>query len=297
MPADERPQLDLFAHSRDVMLRNDAIDALVRRDLHAAAAARQALSREDPQHGSLPALDILIAAVSAPGRGAFLSVTDSIQARRQVEDTLGPAARSLLGSDAAAWLAPVWRRLAERAAALPFVAAQGDGHAAALWLLAGEPAAAAQAVERVDSWRRIPLPLSWMIQARHACEGMDAVWPLLAELAWLAPSRFGMCVRALSDPLLDRLLRRFDAEFEPDADTSTDPLPWFPAWLANDQPGLLPLLRQAQAGLAGAPERAFRLMAELLGLERQGRHNDLIASRKRLRDLQPALYALYMRTR
>jgi hypothetical protein len=297
MPAEERPQLDLFADSRDVMLRNDAIDALMRRDLQAAGAARQALSREDPQHGSLPVLDILIAALSAPGHGAFSSVTDSTQARRQVEHTLEPAVLSLLGPNAAAWLAPVWRRLAERAAALPFVAAHSDGHAATLWLLAGEPATAAQAVERIDSWRRIPQPLAWMIQARHACEGLDAVWPLLAELAWVAPSRFSVCVRALSDPLLDRLLRRFDAEFDPGADTASDPLAWFPAWLANDQPGLLPLLRQAQAGLATEPERAFRLMAELLGLERQGRHNDLIASRKRLRDLQPALYALYMRTR
>jgi hypothetical protein len=154
MPAEEeRPQLDLFADSRDVMLRNDAVSALMRRELQAAGAARQALSREDPQHGSLPALDTLIEALSAQGPGAFASLAEAIRVRRQVEDTLTPAALSLLGPHAAAWLAPVWRGLAERAAALPFIAAEADGHAAVLRLLAGEPAAAAQAVARIDSWR------------------------------------------------------------------------------------------------------------------------------------------------
>ena len=58
----------------------------------------------------------------------------------------------------------------------------------ALWLRAGDFAAAADAVARIESWRRIPAPLAWMAEARYRLDGLDAHWGLLAELAWLAPS-------------------------------------------------------------------------------------------------------------
>jgi hypothetical protein len=300
MSANAHPQLDIFADSRDVMLRNDAIEALLRRDTHAATAALRALAEFEPKHEALVSLGVLAAALTpAPGT-AFANLAEASAARHAMAISIVPAAQAVLRAEATGWLAPLWRVLAERAAALPFradAAETAEAHAAPLWLLAGEPAAAAQAVERIESWRRIPTALAWMSQARHAIYGLDAVWPLLAELAWLAPARFSQCARALADPLLDRLMRRCETECEFDVDHITDLLAWFPAWLLNDQPALLPRLRQAEPGLGSEAERAFRLMGELLGLERQGRHADLIEGRKRLRGLQPALYAVYMRTR
>jgi hypothetical protein len=136
-----------------------------------------------------------------------------------------------------------------------------------------------------------------MILARHRSDGLDAVWPLLAELAWLAAPRLEASARAMDDPLLKRLLRRFEDEFDPGEPNIAEPLAWFPAWLLSAQPALLPRLREARRGQDSAPERGFRLMVELLGLERQGRQRELIAARKQLRDLQPALYAAYMSTR
>ena len=41
----------------------------------------------------------------------------------------------------------------------------------------------------------------------------------------------------------------------------------------------------------------MHLLLDLLHLERQGRQRDLIEQRKTLRDLQPALFAAYMRNR
>ena len=41
----------------------------------------------------------------------------------------------------------------------------------------------------------------------------------------------------------------------------------------------------------------MRVMLDLLHLERQGRQHELPARRRQLRDLQPALFALYMKTR
>ncbi len=305
-------QLDLFEHSRDTMLRNDVLDALLRGDAAAAALARRSLAEAEPGHATLPALDGLIAALDESASAApFADHAQAAAARTRLDQTVAPQARSQFGAAAAdGWLAPLWRRLAERAAALPFAAAQADDHAAPLWLRAGDAASAAvaaQAVAAIASWRRIPAPLGWMAVARYRSEGLDAIWPLLAELAWLAPPRFALTARALADPLLNRLLRRYEDNVDtgaPDGSGSgsgsgsaADPMAWFPAWLLIDQPALLPRLREAASGQDSVPERVFRLMCELLGLERQGRHHELIAARKRLRDQQPALYAAYMASR
>ena len=340
------PQLDLFEHSRDTMLRNDALDALLRRDPAAAAHATRALADFDTQHGALPALQTLVTALlAATDTAAFTGHDDAAQARAPLQQRVVPAACAQFGAMVGAvWLAPLWRGLAQRAALLPFVPARPDDHAAPLWLRAAAAAAgvgavpgaaqttaqttahaaahaaargaansadraaadaaadaaaraAAQAVQRIESWRRIPTPLGWMAQAQHRSAGLDSTWPLLLELLWLAPPRFADTAQALADPLLNRLLGRFDDGFDPGPDDGIGALAWFPAWLLIDQPALLPLLRGAQTGQNSLPEQAFRLMAELLGLERQGRHHEVIDGRKRLRDLRPALYAVYMKAR
>ena len=302
MPAQPTPQLDLFEHSRDTMLRNDVLDALQRRDADAATLAWHALADFEPRHEALPALAGLIAALeSARNNTLFRVHAEAAVAREQLARSVAPVAQSQFGAAAAAaWLAPLWRGLADRAAALPFSAAQTEDHAAALWLNVGDATAAIEAVkavEGIESWRRIPAPLGWMALARYRSEGLDNIWPLLAELAWLAPQRFGQTARALADPLLKRLLRRFDEQFDLGDGQVADPLAWFPAWLLTEQPGLLPRLLGARTGQHSEPERGFGLVAELLGLERQGKHHELIAGRKRLRDVQPALYAAYMETR
>jgi hypothetical protein len=68
-----------------------------------------------------------------------------------------------------------------------------------------------------------------MVQARLRLEGLDATWPLLAELAWLAPARLAEVLPSAGDPLLDKLSRQFAAEFDGRADVAD--LAWFPAWL------------------------------------------------------------------
>ncbi|MGF6301181.1 MULTISPECIES: hypothetical protein [Paraburkholderia] len=98
-----------------------------------------------------------------------------------------------------------------------------------LWLLAGDRAAAIEAVEAIESWSRIPAPLAWMTEARYRAAGLDAAWPLLAQLAWLAPARFVALLPALGDASLDALRQRFDAEFPGTGEV--DDYSWFPAWL------------------------------------------------------------------
>lgn len=293
-------QFDIFEHSRDTMLRNDVLAALDRGDVGAARLAWTALGNEYPLDASLAPLASLIAALDRRSAGELPDHDALREARHVMIEEVEPAALRMFGEAAGtAWLGFFWRQTAQRAARLAFRADRSEDHAAPLWLRAGEWAAAADAVASIESWRRIPVPLAWMIEARiHLpgdAGGLQACWGLLAELAWLSPARFDATTRRLAEPVLDKLRKRFDSGFE--GDGGVDDLALFPAWLLTDQPGLARVLGQAQASLQHEPERAMRLMLDLLSLERQGRHHDLVARRKQLRDLNPSLYSAYLKTR
>lgn len=289
-------QLDIFSHSRDVMLRNDVIAALEKRDAAAARAARRQLEQQFAADATLAPQALLIDALESADAALF---ADHAAARAACIELLGcvaAAARQVLGDASAPdWLRPLWASLARRSAALPFRAQDVDAHAAPCWLRAGAWTAAAEAVERIESWRRIPAPLAWMTEARYGQHGLDAAWPLLAELAWLASRRFGTLLDSLQDPSLNRLRKRFDAGFE--GDGSPVDLNWFPAWLLIDTPALAGVLAQAQSSLHEPAERAMRLLVDLLELERRGRHHDLVDRRRALRGLNAGLYQAYMATR
>lgn len=293
-------QLDIFEHSRDTMLRNDVVAALERHDAGAARSAWRSFADEFALDATLAPLAVLVGALEQATAVQLPDHDATREARLALTDTIEPAARRSLGDRAAArWLALLWRDLARRAAQLPFAADRSEDHAAALWLRGGEWAAAVQAVAGIESWRRIPAPLAWMAQGRYRIDGLDGAWALLSELAWLAPGRFDRLVTLLADPVLNRLRREFDADFDASPALAGDgqDLAWFPAWVLTRHAALAGPLGQAQPGLNTAAEQALRLMLELLGLERQGRHRELVARRKVLRDLQPSLYAAYMATR
>jgi hypothetical protein len=52
-------QLDIFADSRDVTLRNDVLEQWQRRDAAAACTALDRLAREYPDDGALSAMTVL----------------------------------------------------------------------------------------------------------------------------------------------------------------------------------------------------------------------------------------------
>ncbi len=288
-------QLDIFEDGAERMRLNDLASALERDDMPAARLAAAALSAEFPDNPQLNTATLLISSLTRAAEAQALPDLDAAaRARDFIERDLAPAATALLGAaEAGPWLARRWRELALRAAALPFQRDQADSHAAALWLRAGAWAEAMAAVQRIESWRRVPQALAWMLHARCQADGIDACWPWLAELCWLAPTRAPAVLASLPDHRLHKALRRFEGEF----DLETERIAWLPAWLAIDQPLLATTLAQAQAVGNGEPERAFRLVVGLIALEGQGRHHDIVARRKQLRDLQPDLLALYMRSR
>ncbi|WP_265288166.1 hypothetical protein [Verminephrobacter eiseniae] len=108
-------QLGIFEHSRDVMLRNDVMQALERYD---ATAARMACEREYPLDMSLPALLALAGAIEAGDRNRFRGHDALRQARQALQESIQPVARRTFGDKgAAAWLGRLWQDLAQRAGA------------------------------------------------------------------------------------------------------------------------------------------------------------------------------------
>jgi hypothetical protein len=221
------------------------------------------------------------------------------QASINLLEVLTPTAQHLMGSPGAVlWLRHFWQALIKRAAHLPFQAAAESAHAAPMLLHIQDWQSALDVVARIESWRRIPAPLAWMAQAKLQLHGLRAAWPLLAELAWLAPKRLEALIQAAPEPILLHLKEQFEASFEPPlgADATQD-LAWLPAWLLTVQPRYAADLALAQPGQHSVPEQAMRLMINLLWLERQGRHHDIVKQRKSLRDLNPWLYGAYLQTR
>jgi hypothetical protein len=289
-------QFDFFNDNQNVALRNDVIVALEQSDATKARQAWQVLKEQFPQDDCLASLLLLIDWLAQRSSSLLPDHLALMQVRQYLQGPIEAAAQRNLGQPGAAiWMKQRWQELAERATALAYHPDHKESHAAPLWLQAGQWQAAANAVARIESWRRIPAPLAWMLQARLALQGLQSNWGLLAELAWLSPTRSQQVFSASPEPLLQQLLAKFGAGFEGEGDVSD--LAWFPAWVLTERPKLAEHLAQAQTGQHSAPEQALRLMLELLGLEHQGRHHDVVQRRKTLRGLHASLYAAYMATR
>ena len=287
-------QLDIFEHSRDVVLRNAAIDALRQRDANACMQAVAALAKEYGADPLLPDLDLLRKKLHAPapdvlGREAATAIL------RETGGAVAAAAHEVFGRAAQAWLAPLWADLAAAIAHYPFESGNEELHAAPLLLRTGRWADAAACIESMASWRRQPAPLAWMIEARCRIAGFDAIWPLLAELAWMAPQRAQALAPRLELAELDSLVRGFDAEFE--GEGAADDFAWFPAWVVIADRRRVAGLLLAEDGAHTPAESCARIVLGLLALERQGRHAELVESRRKLREAHPVLFARYMQDR
>jgi hypothetical protein len=290
-------QLDIFNDSRDLALRNDIAHALLHGELQAARQGAATLQAEFDSDAVLAPAAILIdhlAGQGPPAPGSSPDAAEVLRLRSRLEGEIAAAAVAVFGQqDAPAWLAAQWCWLAGRAASIAWHPGHADAHAAALYLRGRNWLRAAESTAGIESWRRIPLPLLWMAQARWHGRGADAAWPLLAEALWLVPARAAALIPELADAWLDKLARRFEERFEPDpADWA-----WLPACALVEQPLLAGPLSTAVPPADSAPGEGFKQVMALLRLEREGRHREIVEHRSRLRALSAPLFAAYMRTR
>jgi len=73
-------QLDIFEHSRDLMLRNDVLFALEQRDALLARAACLKLEAEYPGDHALPPLELLVTTLERPDGTPFADPAEAAQA-------------------------------------------------------------------------------------------------------------------------------------------------------------------------------------------------------------------------
>ena len=288
-------QFDLFEYSRDTGMRHDVLNALEQFDANAARLALATLEASFPHDATLPDMISLIAALEQRATSPFPNHAAAASMRLCLSQVEPIALLMFEPKPGRTWLNKLWREAALRTAALPFLAKESENHAAPLYLRGGDWVSAENAVAAIASWRRIPAPLAWMAEAKYHQFGLEAVWPLLCELAWIAPGRFADWVTRLANPTLGSLLKKFYAQFEGHGDDSD--ITWFPAWLLIENGALATHLQDLQPARDGAPEQAALTLRELLGLERRGGHQAIIERRRRLQGLQPDLYAAYMKTR
>ena len=293
-------QLDIFDDSRDVALRNDLARALLDGDPAAAQRIADTLRAEfgaDPMLAPATALIEHLRWRQSMVTSGRLGVAAVLDARHRLDNPVAAAAAAVLGAqEARTWLADQWCWLAGQAAGIGWHPAHAEAHAAALYLRGQAWSQAADAVTRIDSWRRIPLPLLWMTHARWRGNGADAAWPLLAEALWLTPARAAALLPALADTRLDGLVARFQERFDPTAAPGAD-WAWLPAFALVDQPLLAGPLCAATPPTQTAPGNAFTVVMALVRLERQGQHHEIVAHRARLKALSTTLFAAYMVTR
>jgi hypothetical protein len=288
-------QLDLFEHSRDVMLRNDVVEALRKRDAIGAEQLLAVLSTEFPHdRWQAPLTELAVELRTRHTR--FASHDEALHALDRMESAVLPAARLVFGaSEASDWLRPLWQSMARAAEQLDFDADRPRAHRAPMLLAATDWAAAEDAVEPIPSWHRIPALLGWMAEARLGRAGLESAWPFLLELAWVDSAQFGELTGRLHDTRLRTLLQRFHAD--PELSGEEADLAWFPAWLLISEPSLLPVFRQTMEQGHKPPERCARIVMDLLISERHGGRRINVEQRKKLKALHAGLFNRYMSTR
>ncbi|BCG01583.1 hypothetical protein PPGU19_061510 (plasmid) [Paraburkholderia sp. PGU19] len=89
-------QLDIFADSRDVVLRNGVLDQLQRRDGAAARAALEEPAAEYPGDGALSAMTVLVRELEGGSTTPFADHAALAIARRHHENEVVPAVGRVL---------------------------------------------------------------------------------------------------------------------------------------------------------------------------------------------------------
>jgi len=291
-------QLDLFLHSADVTLRNAVIAALCARDAEAMRMAMDRLLAEFPNDRNNEDFEHLYSELSVLSQeaGSAPAIAQRVEC---IETRLRPPLQKMIGTDAAQhWIEAVYGQLAHAASGQAFSRSLAQAHAGGLFLRANELAQARAAVLTIPSWRRIPEALAWMAEIALGEDQPDEYWPLVAELAWIAPALLAALLAAgahrASPATVLRCYREFCSEAE--ADGESDELAWFPAWLLIEHAELLPRLRTAHPH-DSRPARSAALLIDLLLGERRGLTPSVVDKRQQLRDLAPAIFARYMARR
>ena len=288
-------QLDLFVHSRAVILANDTINAMLAREAAQAEACLGRLGAEVPDYAALDALTILSHALSEwpPPTTSPAQIANAV-GRLEGEVRPVPSLR---------WAAKQKISCVRSGATLrmPLTHAYDadfpQSFCAGLYLHCGDVWAAARTAESIPDRERNADALLWIATARYRIDGLDTCLAPLMRLALLAPERLSVALAEIDESLLQRDWNAFHlaCDWLDPNDATADA--WFPAWYLVEHPGVRLGVDDTASLPATQAAQTLTAIARLLEVEKRGYSAALVSSRRRLRDLNPEMFAFYMARR
>ena len=287
-------QLDLFTHSRTVILLNDLIDSLLERNTAGAAERLRLLSTEAGGHPALQSLEILTEAL---GRWPA-ETTAAANAARLIEwldSEVERAASRVFGTSAQEFMRPFWRELAQALAGQPYDRTLPRAHSAYCCLRAGEARAALETLSAIKSHDHgDPFLLQWETIARCRAFGWRAARGSFFTLGLRAPEYLTETMTEMGDSALRADWERFWLEcawLDPDDVIGAS---WFPAWYLIEHPATRLEKPLMLGDLDSSPARAFQVIRQLHALEPLGHGPALISARAELRRIDEQIFRHYM---
>lgn len=289
-------QLDLFAHSRTVILINDVVDCILERNAARAAGQLQLLRAEAPGHPALDALGTLCDALTRwPVRTT--DARDTAGVVDWLESEVAVSATTSLGASAPGFMALLWRDLAVAVAAHAYDTAHPRSHCAYCYLRAGDAPASLRAATAIGGGELDPLVLQWMALASYRVGGLRACRAPLFTLALAMPQQLPAVVAAIADPDLNSDWDRFwiDCIWLDPRDTSA--ASWFPAWYLIEHPAAGNAEAITSLDPDAPPMRAFEALKLVVSAEPGGYGAALMSARAELRRIDARLFRHYMNRR
>ncbi|MGH8319982.1 MAG: hypothetical protein ACREUL_18755 [Steroidobacteraceae bacterium] len=290
-------QLDLFAHSRTMILLNDLIDSVLERDTPRVDQLLDLLRAEAPGHPALNSFVALREVLKHWPPANTAGPADTERVLEWLDSHVTRTATSVLGAAAATFIRSLWHELADTVADQRYDPTRPRSHCVYCHLRAGDGRRALEALSTIEGRERDPFLLHYAILARYDTSGWHACRSEFFTLALTAPHQLPATLTALSDPSLHADWEGFWTDciwLDQRDETSAG---WFPAWYLIEHPATR-LADVVAAEDFDAPwAKAFRTMKTLLTLERCGYDERLIAARAELQHIDARLFAHYMTRR
>ncbi len=278
------PQMDLFMDAGGTTLVNGIQAALIGRDFAEARRQLDLLFDADPGNTRLGGLEQLVVAADK----LELAVRELTVELRFVQQELLPLAADQLGSGSRDFLVPFWRRLLQTVWNEDFDPAQADLHASFLALQLEDWDRVRQSIEAQADWQAQPLLLRRYAKACGRLQQTDPAVCTWFRLCWFFPDQAGAIGQDAESDWRHRWQRFLD--LEPDLPNRD-----FPAWSLLEQPGLVKRLTTAGCLADVEIPEDFRVISELVMAGAAALPAaDLIRQRKRLKELNPKLFAFYL---
>ena len=280
----DAPQLDLFMDATGVTLVNGVTGALKERNYAEARRLLERLFDADPGNSQLGDLELLVGATES----LHLPVEDTSADLDHLEQELAPLAGDKLGSGCRDFLAPFWQRLLKALQDEPFDPDHPKLHASYPAIQLEDWNLVKRSIESGRDWNGEPLLLRRYARACGRLQQNELAVSCWFRLCWRFPNQADAIGRE-AEPIWRSRWQRFMG-LEPELHSKD-----FPAWSLLDQPGFVPRLAdKACITCTEAPEDYLVTTDLVMAGAAAIPAVDLIEQRRRLKDLNPNLFAHYL---